>query len=164
LFTGQLALGTNPRRIGVVAADYAFLDQIVDSMLRQSAERPQSIDRVKELLIARCQAFVARQKVDELSGFGLRHANRWLANQLQIVALCAGAKAEIALLISVVAIVAIRSCQLSLRFERVASSPKREGRLRFEPSALLSAPSYVEGGQLRTAWLGGQSLRRFPHR
>ena len=33
---------------------------------------------------------------------------------------------------------------------RVAPSPKRRGRLRFEPSAPLSPPSHVEGGQLRS--------------
>jgi serine/threonine protein kinase len=68
LFTGELALGSNPRRIASVAPDVAYLDDIVDSMIRQVPdERPASVDRVKQLLIGHRQSFISRQRLDALS-------------------------------------------------------------------------------------------------
>jgi len=68
MFTGEIPLGTEFKKIAAVAPDFAYLDEIVDGMIRQDpAERP-SVADVKRQLIARKQQFVSLQKVNELTG------------------------------------------------------------------------------------------------
>ena len=51
MFTGQLLQGTGHKTIQSVAPDHAFLDELVDKMVRQSpAERPQSIEAIQTVL------------------------------------------------------------------------------------------------------------------
>jgi hypothetical protein len=51
MFTNQLLQGTGHKQIGAVAPEYAYLDKIVDRMVRQSpAERPSSIAEIREAL------------------------------------------------------------------------------------------------------------------
>ncbi|HEU5380133.1 MAG TPA: serine/threonine-protein kinase, partial [Ktedonobacteraceae bacterium] len=67
LFTGQVPHGTGYKTIESVAPGYAYLDEIVAAMLRQSAaERPASIEVIKNELIGRKQEFITRQRISEL--------------------------------------------------------------------------------------------------
>ncbi len=67
LFTGEIIQGSNYTTIGNVAPVYAYLDNIVDIMIRQSLEeRISSIDLVKQQLIARKNEFISRQRLSEL--------------------------------------------------------------------------------------------------
>jgi serine/threonine protein kinase len=67
IFTGQAPQGTGFRQISDVAPEFAYLDEIVDRMIRHSPEhRPKSIDEIKQILIARKNDFVSRQKLDQL--------------------------------------------------------------------------------------------------
>jgi serine/threonine protein kinase len=67
MFTGDVPFGTDFRKIRDVAPDFGYLDDLVDSMIRQRPEeRPQSIASVKEALIARKHAFVEVQRLDAL--------------------------------------------------------------------------------------------------
>jgi serine/threonine protein kinase len=65
IFTGDVPRGAGYRRIGEVAPNYAYLDPLVDSMIRQSPlNRPASIGKIKEELIARGNEFIAKQRLD----------------------------------------------------------------------------------------------------
>lgn len=67
MFTGQVPHGTEYKTIESVAPDHAYLDEIVSRMLRQSAaERPASIEVVKNDLIGRKQEFITHQRISEL--------------------------------------------------------------------------------------------------
>src|SRR5262249_51907593 len=67
MFTKETPQGTNYRTIASVAPEYAYLDEMVASMLDQApANRPASIDHIKQQLIARQNAFVARQRLSQL--------------------------------------------------------------------------------------------------
>ena len=67
MFTGDVPQGTGFKKIGQVAPDHAYLDEIVDVMVRQSpADRPGSIDLVKQILIGKQNEFISRQKLDAL--------------------------------------------------------------------------------------------------
>ncbi len=67
LFTGTVPHGTAYRTIAESFPDYAWLDALVESMLRQQPDhRPGSIDVVKRALIAHKQDYVIRQRLDEL--------------------------------------------------------------------------------------------------
>ena len=66
MFTGELPQGTGYRTVVSVAPDYAYLDELVELMVRQSDERPQTINEIKTALIARQNEFVSRQKLSEL--------------------------------------------------------------------------------------------------
>lgn len=69
LFTGALPLGTDFKKIGSKFPQYEYLDEIVESMLKQTPEqRPNSIDVIKKEFIAREKEFVSRQKLSELRG------------------------------------------------------------------------------------------------
>jgi hypothetical protein len=49
MFTKTVPLAAGHPLIGVVAPDYAYLDETVSRMMRQSpTERPQSISKIKE--------------------------------------------------------------------------------------------------------------------
>ena len=64
LFTGHVPHGADYRKIESVNSQYAHLDSLVDSMIRQRAEdRPQSVAQVRRLLIAP----ETRQEVQESS-------------------------------------------------------------------------------------------------
>lgn len=67
MFTGAIPQGTGYKTIGSVSPEYGYLDDLVSTMLRQSAdERPASIEIVKQQLIARKNEFVTRQRINEL--------------------------------------------------------------------------------------------------
>ena len=65
LFTGHVPSGTDFARISHASADLAYLDDIVDEMIRQDPERrPLKIDAIKANLIGRKKEFVTRQQLD----------------------------------------------------------------------------------------------------
>jgi serine/threonine protein kinase len=68
MFTGMLLQGTGHRPIASVAAQYAYVDNVVEGMVRQLPEdRFASIDIVKQRLIAYKNDFVSRQRLSELT-------------------------------------------------------------------------------------------------
>ena len=67
MFTGEIPQGTGYRTITKVAADYEYLDSMVEEMIRQSPqERINSIEEIKNQLIGRKNEFITRQKISEL--------------------------------------------------------------------------------------------------
>ena len=67
MFTKQIPFGTEYRTVASVSADFPYLDDLVSHMIRQSpADRPASIDSIKQDLIARGNTFVTEQKLDRL--------------------------------------------------------------------------------------------------
>jgi serine/threonine protein kinase len=67
MFTGELPHGTGFQEIGTVAPEFGYLDELVESMLRQDANlRPASVRQIKELLIARGHQFVSLQHLAAL--------------------------------------------------------------------------------------------------
>lgn len=67
IFTGEVPWGTGYKTIGSIAPEYAYLDAIVDEMLRQSAaDRLASVEIVKQKLIGYKNTFVARQRISTL--------------------------------------------------------------------------------------------------
>lgn len=67
MFTGEVPSGTGYKTIAKVAADYGYLDSMVEEMLRQSPqERIDSIEKIKNQLIGRKNEFITRQKISEL--------------------------------------------------------------------------------------------------
>jgi serine/threonine protein kinase len=67
LFTGTVPHGTGYRTIAENSPEYAWLDPVVEAMLRQRPEdRPGSIDAIKRTLVAHKQDCVTRQRLDEI--------------------------------------------------------------------------------------------------
>lgn len=67
MFTGKVLQGSGHKLIGSSAPEYAYLDPLVDVMIRQSpTERPRSIAEIKRELIARGNDFVSQQKLSRL--------------------------------------------------------------------------------------------------
>ncbi len=67
MFTSHVPQGTGYMQIQTIASEFGYLDALVDLMIRQQpAERPQSIARVKEELIARGNQFVQFQHLETL--------------------------------------------------------------------------------------------------
>jgi serine/threonine protein kinase len=67
MFTGDVPQGVGFRRIGAVATEFAYLDELVELMIQQQPdERSQSVRAVKEELIARKNEFVSLQQLDTL--------------------------------------------------------------------------------------------------
>jgi len=67
MFTGEIPQGTGYRTIAKVAADYEYLDSMVEEMIRQSPQdRINSIEEIKNQLIGRKNEFITRQKISEL--------------------------------------------------------------------------------------------------
>jgi serine/threonine protein kinase len=67
MYTGTAPHGTGIQRIAGVAPDCAYLDDLVEVMMRQKADqRPSSVAEVKEELIARGHRFVELQKLDAM--------------------------------------------------------------------------------------------------
>lgn len=65
--TGEVPLGSGYRSIGSVTQELAYLDPIVDRMIRQSpADRYHSIDEIKRELIGRRNEFITRQRISQL--------------------------------------------------------------------------------------------------
>jgi serine/threonine protein kinase len=89
MFTGEVAQGSGHRRIGYVAAGYAYLDPLVDRMIRQSpAERPGSIAEIKRELISRGNEFVLQQKLSQLKSTVVPESeidDLLIANPIQVV-------------------------------------------------------------------------------
>ena len=67
MFTKQVLQGTGFRVIGAVDPNFAYLDEVVEQMVRQDpTERPE-IGAIKRQLIARRVQFINQQKIDRLS-------------------------------------------------------------------------------------------------
>jgi serine/threonine protein kinase len=67
LFTGSVPHGTAYRTVGSVIQEYAWLDPLVESMLRQQpTDRPVSVEAMNLALIGHRQDYVTRQRLDEL--------------------------------------------------------------------------------------------------
>jgi serine/threonine protein kinase len=69
MYTGAVPQGEGYRKVGDVAPMHAYLDELVASMIQQSADaRPQSIEAIKIELQRRGHEVVQRQKLDESRG------------------------------------------------------------------------------------------------
>ena len=67
MFTGHLLQGSGPKTIESAAEDFAYLDEIVELMVRQSpSERPGTIDAIKSKLRKKGNDFFSAQKISEL--------------------------------------------------------------------------------------------------
>jgi len=67
MFTGEIPHGTGYKTISATAPELVYCDDLVSIMLRQSpAERPASIDVIKQQLIARKNEFITRQRLSAL--------------------------------------------------------------------------------------------------
>jgi serine/threonine protein kinase len=67
MFTGDVLHGVGHQTIAAVAPNYSYLDEIVNSMVQQTADRrPNSIDAIKQQLIAHRNDFIQRQKISQL--------------------------------------------------------------------------------------------------
>jgi serine/threonine protein kinase len=67
MFTNHVPQGEDYPRIGTVAPQFAYLDEIVEKMVQHAREkRPNSIDEIKLTLTARGNEFLSRQKLDTL--------------------------------------------------------------------------------------------------
>lgn len=67
MFTGEVPQGAGYKRVSSVSPDHAFVDNIVDEMIQQlPQQRPESIARVKESLIAHGNRFVNLQRLDQM--------------------------------------------------------------------------------------------------
>ncbi len=65
MFTGLIPHGTDYKQVASVAPGYAYLDNLIDNMIRQSPDaRPSTIEDVKKDLIGRKNSFVALQQLD----------------------------------------------------------------------------------------------------
>jgi serine/threonine protein kinase len=68
MFTGQVLQGSGHRTIASVAPDFAYLDDIISAMVRQSpAERPGAIDEIKNELRRKGDEFISAQKISKLT-------------------------------------------------------------------------------------------------
>jgi serine/threonine protein kinase len=67
MFTNEVPLGTQFKAIAGIRPDYAYLDDLVDNMMRQEPAQRPSIEAVKLELIARRQRFISLQKINQLS-------------------------------------------------------------------------------------------------
>ena len=68
MFTKTVPAGISHPLIGTAAPEFAFLDEVVNRMIRYApSERFSSIDEIKKDLLGRGHAFVARQRLDSLS-------------------------------------------------------------------------------------------------
>ncbi len=67
MFTGEILQGTGYRTIRSVSPDFAYLDDIVDGMVRQlPEERPSSIQLIKQQFIVKGNEFISLQKLSNL--------------------------------------------------------------------------------------------------
>ena len=88
MFTREVPQGTGYRTIASMASDLAYLDPIVDRMIRTSPEkRFQSIDEIKSDLIGHKNSFVALQRLDEAKRQVVASSAPQLFEPLKIVSL-----------------------------------------------------------------------------
>jgi serine/threonine protein kinase len=67
LFTREVPHGTSYKKIGDVQPSHAFLDELVDSMIRQDpSARPASIDIIKQAIQKYRYEYVSRQRLDAI--------------------------------------------------------------------------------------------------
>ena len=66
MYTGAVPQGTSFRRVSEVSAEYAYLDGLIELMLRQDSSSRPSVADVKRQLIARGNEFVSVQRLDSL--------------------------------------------------------------------------------------------------
>ena len=67
MFTGHIIQGEGYARVGKVAPEFSYLDEIIAKMIQQFPDdRPNSIAEIKQMLIAKGNEFVSRQKLDAL--------------------------------------------------------------------------------------------------
>jgi len=66
MFTGAVPHGTGFRRVSGLVSDYAYLDELVDLMIRQDPSSRPSIGDVKRQLIARGNEFLSTQRLNSL--------------------------------------------------------------------------------------------------
>ena len=67
MFTGQCPSGTGFKKIADAASGFAYIDDLVELMMRQSPDgRPQTIEAIKDNLIAKGNEFIVQQKLNEL--------------------------------------------------------------------------------------------------
>jgi serine/threonine protein kinase len=68
MFTRTVPLAAGHPLIAEVAPNYAYLDEVVSEMIQHSpADRPSTVGKVKEDLLARGNEFIARQRLDAAS-------------------------------------------------------------------------------------------------
>ena len=68
MFTERLARGSDYQRIATVAPEFAYLDEVVELMIRQQPDaRIASLGEVKDQISARSKVAIARLKVDAIS-------------------------------------------------------------------------------------------------
>jgi len=66
MFTNKVIAGTGYLTVASVAPDYAYLDQLIEKMIKQNPdERPSSIDEIKQELIVRKNKFIKQQELDQ---------------------------------------------------------------------------------------------------
>jgi len=69
MFTREVLQGTGHKQIASVAPQHAYVDGLVERMVRQSPnERPSSLAEIKRELISRGNEFVSQQKLSQLKG------------------------------------------------------------------------------------------------
>ena len=66
MFTGAVPQGTGFRKVSDAAPDYAYLDGLIDLMLRQDSSLRPSVSDVKRELIARGNEFLSVQRLNSL--------------------------------------------------------------------------------------------------
>jgi serine/threonine protein kinase len=67
MFTGEIPRGTAYKTIASVSAEFAYLDAVVDRMIRQSpTDRPSSVAAIKSELLTSVAEFITRQKLDSV--------------------------------------------------------------------------------------------------
>lgn len=68
MFTGEVLQGSGYKTIASVAPDFAYLDDIVTTMVRQSpSDRPGTIDAIKSELQKKGNEFISVQKISKLT-------------------------------------------------------------------------------------------------
>ena len=88
MFTGTVPLGTDFSRISEKAPNYAYLDELVELMLRQDPSRRPSVSDVKQELIARGNEFLSLQRLNSLRSEVIPDTevdNPLIANPIRIV-------------------------------------------------------------------------------
>lgn len=88
MFTGEVAQGSGIKAIASVSASHSYLDDIVADMIQQNpANRPQSIQSIKNALIARKNEFIALQKLAESKRQVVKSSNPAEFNAIEITSL-----------------------------------------------------------------------------
>jgi len=67
MFTSDIPIGAQFKKIEEVTLSFSYLDEIVDQMIRQEPRQRPSVAEIKEHPIARQQQFVSLQKIHELT-------------------------------------------------------------------------------------------------